>query len=166
MPIAMDPARTADCWLDIDEPIAAETRPTFVCRFTAMGDKSRFSDILKAVPEADTDVAAYTLLVDAIFISLVGWRNMVDRDGNSVVFDPDTAKTQLLDLLTPMELWELSLKLQLAVNVTEEDLKKSVSQLVSATEKSVKDATGSTAKPETTESEPGSVVSDVTDDQA
>jgi hypothetical protein len=140
MPISADPDKTAEYVLPTDADKPADTRPTFICRFMTKREYVTHGDIIAkarsspATPEGDAE--CYHLLQQAIAIGVVGWRNMVDRDGNPVPFSTDNFDAVLSDL----EIWELAANFPLAIQTSEVDAKKSALRLRSTGESSATDA--------------------------
>lgn len=96
MLIACDPNETADVTLPGADATPAERRPTFVYRhFTGRQiiERERLFDAAQGVEAVAVAVA----------VGLVGWRNVTDRDGRPLAFDP----AKIPDVLTPLELGEL-----------------------------------------------------------
>lgn len=104
MLIAMDPSETVDVVLSGYEKL--DKPPTFVCRMPTARERTKMNRLVQQALEHETagepektdeDLAGFFAL------ALVTWKNVQDRDGKEVPFDP----TKLGDLLTWHELWEL-----------------------------------------------------------
>lgn len=102
--IAMDPSETVDIVLPAYSK--STQAPTFVARQLTARERTKISRLVtealeheKANEPEKTDAA-----LTAVFsLELVSWKNVFDRDGKEVPFDP----ARLGDLLTWEEMWEL-----------------------------------------------------------
>jgi hypothetical protein len=130
MPISANPDATAPYWLAADEGIPEETRPTFVCRFMTRREHQRVADLAKQAFETKDDAACYDLLIQALSVGVVGWRNIKGRDGADVPFDLSSIDA----VLTNAEIWEAVYGYPRAVSRTENDrfLSRSRSQPIGA----------------------------------
>lgn len=128
MPLAFDKDRTVDVWLASDEVKPLDVRPVFVVRYPTVRQYRKIREV-RAKLRADneqgqlSDEAASQAMIDAISPMLCGRRNLPDGD--------------LCDLLTVMELYELTDTVLARTLISEMDLKKSVTPLESNTGQSL-----------------------------
>lgn len=126
MPISADPDATAEYSLASDADKPAESRPVFICRFMTRKEHRHVADLVQeaydtpATPEGDAE--CYRLLIEAIGIGVVGWRNI------AIPFD----LSRLDEALSDREFWELARNYPGAVRSTERDRFLSRSQARSA----------------------------------
>lgn len=129
MPIALDPNETVDVVLPGDAEKPAESRPTFIARYLTSREKKV---VEKLVREASADIEKsenIAKLDAALALQLVGWRNLLDRQGQPIAFEvvKDSAGSRLIvdDVLTDEERFDLCLGALTAVGMGELDKKKS-----------------------------------------
>lgn len=117
MPLATDPKATFDVVLKTDEDKPAESRPTFTVRHLSsreQRDASRIDQAAREIEAAtqpgaalgDVQAAADTMvekLLALLRLAVIGWRNLTDRQGKPIPFDP----ARIDEVLTPNEIWEL-----------------------------------------------------------
>lgn len=123
MPIALDTDRTFPVVLDSDKGKAAPAR--FLFRYLTGRQWIALNDVLGRGDETDTKSTseAFVSLDAELSKALVGWENMpVPYAGNG-----------LLDVLHPVELYEVAAKVLNATSLTGNDLKKSESPSPSST---------------------------------
>lgn len=128
MPINGNPNKTAKYWLpsDADDPI--ETRPVFLVRFMTLEEHQRHRELMDAAVNEPDNEKAYLLMMQAIELGVVGWRNMLFPPippGH-----PETGKPMswsrenfLIAVPTDNEKWTLAWTYPAAVRLTGDDLK-------------------------------------------
>lgn len=120
--IAIDPKHEIEIVLSSDEGRPADERPTFIGHYLTCREHLQFERELAAAIEVgekgDTE-ALLTGLAHALRLVLCGWRNVRDRSGAPVAYDPE----RLLDILTIGELYELMRAVRAAVQLSEADRK-------------------------------------------
>ena len=122
MPIALDPDRTIDIVLKLDE--GKPNPPAFVCKFLTGRQVAKVQQLRAAVSERGLiDQQAIDQLSEALGVGLVGWRNLPG----------EFAVGRLADVLTFAEMFELAGKMVTRTDATEEELKNSASPSASAT---------------------------------
>lgn len=136
MPIATDPQQTFNIVLEFDEDKPAETRPTFICRYLTARQWKQIARLQDEIDEASRGDVALDKILDALTMSVAGWRNMTDTDGREIPFD----LSGLDALLTMGEVMELFQKILTGQKPTETDEKKSVSQSHISSDESAKPA--------------------------
>jgi hypothetical protein len=88
MPLALDPNETTDVVLAVDEDKPAETRPTFSVRYLTSRQWLAVSKLVKEADDAPNDDEAAPLLDQALAAMVIGWRNMIQRDGTAMPYAP------------------------------------------------------------------------------
>lgn len=129
MPISADPSRKVWAALEIDAPLPDETRPEFALRFMTVRQRGAVAAALEEIAKLPDAQAFPRLLSDVIGAGVVGWRNL------PIEYAPEKIG-ELLDILSPMELWELARMVLYKPIAGESDLKKSLSRLASVADKS------------------------------
>ena len=114
MPLLLEPKQRYAVVLESDKDKPAETQP----RFWAYALSARES--IQLVEEARAYKSDQEIF-DKLKTLVVGWDNMVSRDGNVIEFSPDT----LGDILTTNEQGELFCKIRDNDFLSESDKKKS-----------------------------------------
>ena len=109
MPIALDPNQTVSVRLHADDGIA------FKCRHLTVRQTIQLRQLLEKSRTASGDDEALPIMLEALSLGVVG----VEGDADTGPFKID----RLLDLLTPLELWQLALEMQRQTRATEADLK-------------------------------------------
>lgn len=117
MPISSDPQSTAPYWLACDADKPEETRPTFICRFMTRREHRRVDELVKQAYASKKDDECFALLVDALRVGIVGWRNVKDHAGNEIPFDLSNVDA----VLTDREIWEAAYGYPQAVSQTERE---------------------------------------------
>lgn len=139
MPIALNPKRTL--WVHLASDENEDPKPEFETRFLT---KAEVDDALAIMESADSGSGDYDTAHDKVSAALasnvVGWRNMVGRDGNPIPYDAADDK-RFDKLLTGLEKFELLLLTVTAPRLTEVDRKKSTSMPDAAPDSPVPDAT-------------------------
>ncbi len=135
--IAMDPNQRHEFSLAIDKPKPAESRPTFIGRYSTARDMVKVDTLLDKIDDGISTDEALAIAVEAISVMLVDWRNVTDATGRAIAFKP----ADLPDLVTRSEIWELIYALISGARLSEADKKNSASQSVSATGPSATPAT-------------------------
>lgn len=130
--IAMDPKQTATFHLLSDAETPEAERPVFVTRHLTCREKLDFRKLANQAAETKEDTEAIELVLKAIGMGLVDWRQVRGPKGDLVPF----AVASLPGLLTDMEVWEVVEGILTATSLAEADLKKSASQSDSGTEPS------------------------------
>jgi hypothetical protein len=126
MPLSSDPNDTLKIVLACDKNKPDETRPFFKARFMTRRETSQVKRLLaESADDKDYDRGHASLDV-ALAVGIVGWENMVDRNGNPVDFKvDDVAGRKALSLtdefLTGREKWELAERLLTETRLTETD---------------------------------------------
>lgn len=120
MPLALDPAETVPVSLLSDMEKPEGTRPAFDCRYVTCREVIRIAKLINDADALDDNEAVNAKLQEALEISVVGWRNMTDRKGKAINFDP----TSLDDVLTVAEKYELAYKASMNARLAEQDKKK------------------------------------------
>lgn len=116
--IALDSSQIVEVVLDTDK--AKPNPPTFLFRHLTAREWMRVRRLLADAPSAEGETGI-DKLGEAISVALWGWRNIPG------VYDG----SKLPDLLTFAELWELAYGMLRAMQLSEIDQKKSVSQSAS-----------------------------------
>jgi hypothetical protein len=119
MPLALDPNETTDVVLAVDEDKPAETRPTFFVRYLTSRQWLAVSKLLKEADAAPNDDEAAPLLDQALAAMVVGWRNMIQRDGQPIVYTPGARG----GILTVREKRNLVIRARHAINLSEREKK-------------------------------------------
>ena len=121
MPVALDPNATFDLWLKSDAKVPLAKRPVFVCRHLTDRSLKRMAGMQGEINDAE-GMDRIDLMHDALAMSLIGWRNMVDpQTTKAIPFSAD--KTQ--DILQAGEVVELIEKIAGHVQTSAGDRKKS-----------------------------------------
>jgi hypothetical protein len=128
MPIHLDPSRVATFSLAIDGGMDDTTRPTFDARVLTHRQESAFHKQIHAVTDINDPDARTAGILSLIETIIAGWSNLNRADGS-----PVEAVSDLPDVLTTTELWELIYGGMNAVTLLETDLKKSAALSASAT---------------------------------
>src|SRR5438132_1281370 len=106
MPIALDPGQTAGYVLKRDQQKPENSRPTFMFHYLTRAESRRVRDVREQARAEQDAEASEQLLDEALLVGLVGWRNVVDRNGKAVEFAPNADR--LDEVLTLVEKWELA----------------------------------------------------------
>lgn len=112
MPRCLDPGADVHLWCEYDAATPEDKRPTFTFRVLSMRDWR----VLKEAEAGKRVDAVRSVLTKDI----VGWKNVVDREGNAIPFNRD----ELEDLLSDDDAVDLMEKL----GVSSTDKKKLESQ--------------------------------------
>lgn len=153
MSIALDPNETAPVYLDYDADKPEESRPTFTYRFLNCRETMFMESLRRSVHQTKDAEAQNSLLNRAISVGLVGWRNIIDRDGKPVPFTTEPAPAGELptvripaldDILTALEKVELVYRCIDELQIAELAKKKAKSALRAA---SAGDSSARTADP-------------------
>jgi len=110
MPRALEPKTPCPIVLECDKD--KEPQPTFFAESKSYRDSDSMRQEMKATP---TDQCGFEILKR----NLVGWENMVGRDGSEIKFNPE----RLADVVTVSEVWELLGKIIANDHVTTEEKK-------------------------------------------
>lgn len=141
MPLALDPNLTTEIVLPSDEHRPEESRPAFIVRFLTCRELTKFYATFDAA-RADKELPGEMAKLDAaIFTALVGWRNIIGRDGAPIDFAAD----RLDDVLTLGEKWRLARLIPSAVSISEQEKKASASSSQDDGEASVPNAAAGNA---------------------
>ena len=132
MPIACDPNSTFILVLKSDESKPAASRPGFIFRYLTGRQWKGIDEIQRESGKTETNTEGYDRLIDGIKTALVDWRNMTDRDGRAIEFDP----SKLDDILTLAEAWELLFGILANTSLQKEEKKNLDSPSDSSTEPS------------------------------
>jgi hypothetical protein len=135
MPLILEPNATYKIVLSTDSDKPESKQPYFSFRYLNGREwlkLARLSDEFETSNKGDNTLQ---LVFKAIRISLIGWGNMIDIDGQEIPYDP----AKLEDILIPSEAAEL-MQAAVAQLPSFDDKKKSISPLESSTDSSVKDA--------------------------
>jgi hypothetical protein len=120
MPLASDPNARRNYVLKADrkslaaaralDPAAPDNAPRFIYRYLTRRQKQAYLDLdrqddaeIQGRDPEQTIALLYTRLGEI----LTGWRGLVDRQGQPVLYDGSKLPELLDDLLTEKELWEL-----------------------------------------------------------
>jgi hypothetical protein len=107
MPIALDPNETYEVKLLMGSA-------TFMCKYMTCRDTLKYKKLLQQAIEEKDDEKSYEILIQALGISIISWKN-IDKEFNLV---------NLLDILTPAEAWELAHEVIAKGTASELDKKK------------------------------------------
>lgn len=121
--IATDAKGKLEISLSTDAQTPEDRRPVFVSHVLSSRESARVAKMGEQAGKLEDIDAEEDKVVEAVATVLTGWRNVRDRGGNDVGFDP----SRLRDLLTRAELWELFNKIVSTSRLTEQDAKKSAS---------------------------------------
>jgi hypothetical protein len=122
MPISTNPNATAPYWLASDAEVPLAQRPVLLVRFLTTAQLQQHEAILQqAVAESD-DRRCAELLIQAVRLGVVGWRNYRLPFSDQAFFD----------LLTDRERWEAAWNYPAAVRLTPVDLGNSALPATSA----------------------------------
>jgi len=121
MPVALDPNEKYSYVLSTDRA-CGEHAPTLVFHFPTCREQARIAELFDAAEKTQTVRESLTLRCDAVRMILVDWRNLVDRQGKPIAYDPET----LEDVLSDNDLTELQARLLREMSMAEWDKKKSV----------------------------------------
>lgn len=121
MPIAFDPNETVTFSLESDAALPEHERPRFTTRFLTAREHARCARLRAEYYRDNDELAALEKLVEAAGLGLVSWDNLRGADG----LPATCGKTDLGDVLTPLELDELYFAKCKAVTLSELDRKKS-----------------------------------------
>jgi hypothetical protein len=136
MPLALDPNATLRIVLQSDLQKVEKERPYFLFRHLSCRQWSELIKKIDAIDESATGDKAMARLFDILKWGLITWGNMLDpATGREIAFDA----AYLDRLLTLPEIWELIFRWR-NQGVEVADLKKSVSQSPSATDRSAGNA--------------------------
>lgn len=103
MPIACDPNQTFNIVLksDLQKPI--ELHPRFIFRYLTGREWKECDHIVDQAESIKTCAERFDMVISGIRMGLVGWENLMDRDGNAIPYGPAN-----IDLaITISEAWEL-----------------------------------------------------------
>ena len=106
MPIGLDPSQTAPYVLRQDREGPEEDRPTFLFHFLTRAEVRRATELRERARQQRDNEASEQLLDECILIGLAGWRNVNDRNGRPIQFEPTPEK--LDQALTLVEKWEIA----------------------------------------------------------
>jgi len=140
MPLTCDPAATFEVVLSGDAA-KPEPRPTFIFNIMTARQWKTLADFNDDFELAAGSVEKLDLCFTAIRLALAGWRDIADRHGRPIPYDPDN----LDELLTWFEAVEL---MQAAVSqqrLSDDDKKKLDSPSAASTAASVPTAPAPTA---------------------
>ena len=131
MPIICDPESEFEIVLETDKD--KENPPTFIYRQLNTREFKRVGAVFDQMNHGQVSgiVEQIDIIMEAVTTGLLGWKNVFDRDGNEMAFQPMD-----LDLvLTPVEMsGDLMSKILISGQTTHEDKKKSESQVASVTD--------------------------------
>lgn len=134
MPVALDPNDLFEYVLLNDRAKPKEEQPTFLFHFPTCRERKKiarlFDELTSTVDEA------FDKVCEGLRIILAGWRNVRNRSGKPIDYDP----SELDNVISANDLFELRVTLLEEMDVTELDKKKLARQSLSNTEKSVSDA--------------------------
>ncbi len=120
MSIAFDPNETAEVYLAIDEDKPPEVRATFLCRFLTCREMRQYSKLVNEAYAITNDLDKEDELVTkALALVLTGWRNIVNRAGETVAFSLDAID----DVMTVREKWNLLRRIPNAISLSESSKK-------------------------------------------
>ncbi|MCK4340291.1 MAG: hypothetical protein KAY37_01035 [Phycisphaerae bacterium] len=119
--IALDPQATVEFCLDA-WPGVPDQRPAFIAHYLTCRQNIEYDKLLDRASELKP-AEGLPVLLEAIGLGLVGWRNVCDRSGRPLEFEVGL----LGDLLTWHELWELAGRVLSETSLAESDRKKSLS---------------------------------------
>ena len=106
MPIAADPDKLCEYWLESDKDKPEATRPVFLCRFMTQRQLDRAVEFLQTAIKIGNGPDAWKAVRDAIQVGVVGWRNMRRADDGT---DPgEFSMDKLTEVLTNQEIRELA----------------------------------------------------------
>lgn len=132
--IALDPNKTT--WIQLPKHSGQEDAPAFEVKFATAREMDRFLDLLGLAQKSNDAREQQGLLSEALNSVIVGWRNVVGRDGRPIPFSADG----LDGVASYKEKWSLACEYPAAVSVGEDDAKKSDLPSASAGAASVSDA--------------------------
>lgn len=122
MPLSSNPNKTTTCWLDVDADDPLATRPVFLVRYMTNAQVERHRELFDAAAAEPDNARALDLLLQAIDVGIVGWRNFFDEKGEPVPYSHEA----LLDgRLLERELWEIARTYPAFVRLAEDDRKNS-----------------------------------------
>lgn len=106
MPIGLDPSQTAPYVLRRDREGREDERPTFLFHFLTRAEVRRAQELRERARQERDNEASERLLDQCILIGLAGWRNIADRRGREIEFEPTPER--LDEALTLVEKWEIA----------------------------------------------------------
>jgi len=123
MPLTCNPDSTYDIVLSTDKDKEPADQPAFVFQYLTGRKWKQVANLSDEFESANSGADMLDLAFDAIKISLIGWKNLTDPQGNEIPFDLSI----LDDILTMTEATEL-MQAVVSQNVTVDDKKKLESQ--------------------------------------
>lgn len=135
MPLALDPQETFDLVLESDQAKPEAEQPTFTFRYLSNREwkqVAKTTDKLSELRKEGLD-NMLTSIEEGLKVGLVDWKNIKDRDGNSIPYDP----ARLDDIIIQAEMFELLFAVRDKTCLGYLDKKKLESALPSSMDKSV-----------------------------
>lgn len=129
MPISTNPHATAPFSLASDRELPLSTRPAFLVRFMTELEHKRHDELMRQAAAELDDRRCAELLIAAVRIGVVGWRNFTDPASGQPIAFSDQA---FFDVLPDTERWEVAWRYPDAVRLTRIDLGNSASPATSA----------------------------------
>jgi hypothetical protein len=112
---------TREIYLDSDASIDASERPTFIARVMSVGEFLDFADLLEQLAKATNNKDRLNAALACVNQCVVGWRNMITSQGETIPFCPESLKKWL----TIEEITELVKKISAEQTLSDVDAKKS-----------------------------------------
>lgn len=136
MPLATNPKERFTVVLESDKDRPDGERPEFEYWFLTGIEQKENTHLIDALDKAGSGEKALDDVYIAAAIGMAGWRNIRDRKGKEIAFDP----SKLPEIMGMEEVMELAIKVFGHQRFSAEDKKKFDSQSQSSTDKSAKAA--------------------------
>ncbi len=130
MPLALDPKRKNKIVLNSDEDKPEASRPAFIFNFLNGRQCRILAEFDEKIVDSKDNVEACDLTFETLRKFLIGWENMIGRDGKEIPFDLEV----LEDIVGVMEATEV---IQRLLRTRPDFLKKEPSELPSVSDTDV-----------------------------
>ena len=128
MPLATNPNAKFELSLTSDADRPEAERPVFIYHYLTGLQQMGLADLLDRLEQSSSGSEAIKRIFEAAATGLVDWKNIRDRDGNPIPFDPQ----RLPEVMSMQEAMELAQQLYAGQYPTLEDKKKSESASLSS----------------------------------
>lgn len=119
MPLITSPKRTYKITLEIDKDVTPQ--PAFIYRYLTCEEYRQIGEVQDTLDQCKNTAEVMDKIFQAASMNLVGWENMTDANGNSLLFAID----KLESIVTMPEMQELIVKQLKSQNITPDEKKSS-----------------------------------------
>ena len=137
MPFAVDPNQTYPYVFSTDRQLPEAERPTLLFYFPTCKETKQIAKLLDEADTVATVEQRLNIQCDAIRIILADWKNIKNRKGEVIPFNPEN----LHEFLSSADLGELKVKLLHDLTITELNKKKAALSVQSSLDNSVANVT-------------------------